>query len=158
MRKIILRRKAVEEFRRIAREDWGREMTFAEARAAAQRFLADIANAHEVSVPHAGPRFVPGPPTECCLCRSAKRDEPVSETEHGALCAACAEAIEDGTLPAWVTTEGHRWRTGRQLCEEYGTTPARIAALVRHGKLVARTVQRTGFRLFLADDQPQSQK
>lgn len=155
MRKIILRRKAVEEFRRIAKEEWGREMSFAEARAVAQRFLADLANLPPMEGPDPGPRYAPGPPTECCLCRSAKRDEPVSETEHGALCAACAEAIADGTLPAYVTTERHRWRTARQLCDEYGTTPARIAALVRHGKLVARTVRRTGFRLFLADDQPQ---
>lgn len=157
MKEVRLGRKAVEEFRRIAKADWGLDLPYAEAKKVAERFLANLANlpadARDGSAPP-GERFVPGPPAECGLCRVVRRSEPVSNTEHGPLCAACAEAIVDGTLPAYVTTDRNKWCTTGDLCAHLKTTPARIAALVRHGRLVARTVRRTGFRIYLAEDQP----
>ena len=87
-----------------------------------------------------------------------RRSEPVSNTEHISLCGAFAEAIADGTLPAYVATDGNRRCTTRDLCAHLRTTPARIAALARHGRLVARTVRRTGFRIYLAEDQPMQGK
>ena len=159
MKEIRVPRKAVEEFREIARREWGREMSEDEARTVAERFLADLANgfgrcaAEGDGVPPSEP-FVPSAPRTCRLCRSVKKSEPVSDDGLGPLCAACSEALDDGTLPACVLTDRGSWCTARQLCDEFGVTPAKIAALLRRGKLVARTVERTGFRIFVAEDQP----
>lgn len=163
MKEIRLPKKAVDEFREIARREWGRELSEDEARAMAEWFLATLANvfredaAERERMPRPEP-LVPSPPRTCRLCGSVKKSEPVSDDGRGPLCAACSEALNDGTLPAYILTDRDKWCTTRQLCDEFKVTPARVAALVRRGKLVARTVRRTGFRIFVAEDQPKASK
>ena len=92
MREIKLPKKAADEFREIARREWGREMSENEARATAEWFLATLANAFRNDAPErVGMRpeepYVPSAPRRCSLCLSVKRSEPVTVTERGALCA-----------------------------------------------------------------------
>lgn len=156
--------RALAEFKKISTAETGIDASPDDAREAAEWLLslADNVLGHRRSVRMMEERLAentdgyPLGPTNysCWICGGVRPDSPLWFDRTGVKCEHCYLTFKRRALPLSVATDRDSWYDEWDLRHRLGMNPNTIAGMVRSGSLVARTVKGTGFRLFLAGDNP----
>ena len=165
-KKYGISKRALAEFRRILREEHGIEPSAKQAREAAEALLGlmETLGRHKHSVRRMEERLAKSPegyelPPDskhsCRICGGRREwGRAMWFDRTGVKCGPCYMTFRRRALPLSVATDRDSWYDERELMHRFGLSGRKVDALVREGKLVARTVTGTGFRIFLISENP----
>jgi hypothetical protein len=157
-------KKALAEFRRIAKAETGIDASAKDAREAAEWLLslADSAVRHRQSVHRMEERRAESPegyplgPSDysCWICCGVRPDSPLWFDRTGVKCEHCYLMFRRRALPLSVATDRESWYDDWDLVNRIGWSQQQVRSMVAAGELVPRTVKGTGFRVFLVSENP----
>jgi hypothetical protein len=156
--------KAVEEFRRIIKKDYGKKLDEKDAREIAELFLNLFSAALKYRLKRSDMRLklkkfphgyqLTGYDGMCDICRSVKPDETLWFDKTGVKCRPCYMMFKRRAIPEIVAKDRSSWYSSNDLEYHFGLTHGRQLKLEERGELIPRIMKGTGFRVFIKKENP----
>lgn len=156
------------EFKRIYKKKYGKDISDADARDAAQRLLnffkilidvdkKERARQFKLKEHPKGYHLTDGT-YSCCICKKYVSGETSWYDKHGIKCMVCQRAVEKRQVPISVCKNKGGWYATWELEYYYKLKPPTTRKFIRNGTLKARVVPHEDgspyFYLFLVKDNP----
>jgi len=157
---------SVQEFKKIYREKYGKELSDQEAYEAAQ----NLANFAELLYDCAkqdhfrklklkdhpdGYHLPDGEYYNCRICYSTISGPETWYREYGTTCVICKKAIDERVVPISVITDRDSWYDSHALKDKFGLHSSTVRKMIRTGELRARTIKNDEhdyFQVFLKEE------
>lgn len=140
----------IEEFKKIFKEQFGKELTDAEAYESAHNLLGFVEvlyNVHKKEVQRKiRLRKEPGGFTlddgiyECSICGQQQAKGEIWYDKWGITCATCRKAVQTGAVPSFICNQRHSWYRMWEMENKFGIKWQRAKKLIKEGKLKAKFV------------------
>ena len=156
--------KHIEEFKRIYKEEHGKDLTDAEAYDGA-RGLVQLAEIifKQMQIDHQrkqrlekeprGFHLEEGSTYSCCICYQQVSGKETWYDQYGIKCMVCQKALKDKVVPKYICTNRDLWLADWELQSKFGMHSATMRKLIRNGTLHPRIIRRedgtTHFQLFI---------
>lgn len=146
---MILPQKAIEEFRELYKNQYGKELNDAEASEAAHNLVNFFDLLYKIALREAKlkgrlKKEPNGFPVDgnysCIVCQNPVNSENGWYDRWGPKCLLCQRAISEGVIPPFVCKDRDSWYSTWHLRSKFGFKAPTVKKLVREGALKAREI------------------
>lgn len=142
----------IKEFQDIYKKEYGKELSWAEARDGAYSLLSLAELALEaMQTDHRrklklkdspkGFHLTDGGVYNCRICYTSISNEETWYTEDGIKCLICQKALEKGTVPSTICEDRKSWFAMWELDSKYGIKHQTARKMIREGRLKPRIIE-----------------
>lgn len=159
----FLSNKSIKEFQEIFKKEYGKEMTFEEARDAGERLVGlykilfdahveDLKRKEKLKEFPKGYSLMDGKTYNCGICGNSIKDEQLWYDKWGSKCLACQDAVNKRKVPGKVCYNDKIWYAPYEFDIYFKIKTPTVKKLAREGVLKARIVPKSGFQVFLIEE------
>ena len=147
----MLSKKFIEEYKRIYKKEFGKEISDQEALEQGTRLVNFFEILHKINVKEKirkkklkqHPKGFHLPESEiynCCICGDSVQGKTSWYDKNGIKCLLCQKALDQGIIPAKVCHDRDIWYAMWQLKDKFGFHYQTVKKMIRLGELKARIV------------------
>lgn len=155
-----LSEKAIKEFQEIFKKEYGKEISFEEARESGERLVGlykilfdshvrELKLKEKLKDHPKGYCLMDGQTYNCGICHASIKDEQLWYDKWGKKCLACQDAVNKKIISGKICYNDKDWYATWEFDTYFKMKSPTVRKLIRQGILKARIIPQSGFEVFL---------